>query len=148
MKKLLAVLLITTFITGCQAGGNGQGKNIEKPMQMSNKAALNQHISEQADQALRNENNLTDVQAVNDDKQLLIAAQVPHNERFQMKKIEKKLTNQAKEQFSDYTITLSLDKKIHLEVMKLKKRIAEGKVDKKKLSMEIDSLIKLSKEKT
>ncbi|SDZ94380.1 hypothetical protein SAMN05421743_10243 [Thalassobacillus cyri] len=149
MKNILAVLLITTFITGCQAGGNsGQGENTTQPLQISNKAELNQQISDQADQALQNENNLTDVQAVNDEKQLLIAAQVPHNERFQLKKIEKELTKQAEEQFSDYDVTLSLDKKIHLEVMKLKKRLAEGKVDKKKLSKEIENLIKLSKEKT
>ncbi|MFG6113580.1 YhcN/YlaJ family sporulation lipoprotein [Halobacillus sp. MO56] len=149
MKNILAVLLITIFITGCQAGGNGgQGENNELPLQISNKAELNQQISDQADQALRNENNLTDVQAVNDEKKLLIAAQVPHNERFQLKKIEKELTRQAEEQFSDYNVTISLDKKIHLEVMKLKKRLAEGKVDKKKLSNEIERLIKLSKEKT
>ncbi|GGC94621.1 hypothetical protein GCM10007216_26650 [Thalassobacillus devorans] len=148
MKKLLTGILVFAFLMGCQDGNNEETQDLNEPMQMANNNKLNQAVSEQADRSLRNKNNLTDVQVVNDDKQLLIAAQIPHNERFHMKKIEKDLTKQAEEKFPDYQVTLSLDKKIHLEVMQLKKQIAEGSIDQKKLSNELDRLIKLSKEKT
>ncbi|MFG6118630.1 YhcN/YlaJ family sporulation lipoprotein [Thalassobacillus sp. B23F22_16] len=148
MKKIMTGILMLAYLLGCQAGGNEETQEMNEPMQMANNNKLNQAVSEQADRSLRNKNNLTDVQVVNDDKQLLIAAQIPHNERLHMKRIEKDLTKQAEEKFPKYQVTLSLDKKIHLEVMKLKKKMAEGTIDRKKLSKELDRLIKLSKEKT
>ncbi len=148
LNKLLTCLLMLVFVMGCQAGGNEETKDLNQPLKISNENGLDQSVSEQAERSLRRKNNLTDVQAVNDDKQLLIAAQVPHNERFHLKKIEKELTSQAEKKFPDYKVTLSLDKKIHLEVMRLKRLMAEGKIDKKKLSKELDGLIKLSQEKT
>ncbi|MFC7060303.1 hypothetical protein [Halobacillus seohaensis] len=150
MKKLL-ILMITLFMlaAGCQSDNETKKTDSSQPIQQLSNGELNdQNVSKQAEEVLQKKNHLQDLQAINDDKKLLIAAQVPHNERFQMKKIEKKLTGQAEKQFSGHNVTLSLDKKIHLEVEKLKQQLANGKINKKKLTTEINRIIKLSKEKT
>ncbi|MFC7060296.1 YhcN/YlaJ family sporulation lipoprotein [Halobacillus seohaensis] len=150
MKKLLT-LMITLFAlaAGCQSDNETKKTDSSQPIQQLSNGELNdQNVSKQAEEVLQKKNHLQDLQAINDDKKLLIAAQVPHNERFQMKKIEKRLTEQAEKQFSGHNVTLSLDKKIHLEVEKLKQQLANGKINEKKLTTEINRIIKLSKEKT
>lgn len=150
MKSLLNIMiLIVVMATGCQLEDETKKTETSNPiLQLSTSGEIGQNASKHAEEVLKKQNNLMDVQAINDDKKLLIAAQLPHNDRFQMKKIEKKLTKQVEKHFPDREITLSLDKKIHLEIKDLKEQLAKGKLDNKKLKKEIDRIIKLSKEKT
>lgn len=150
MKSLLNIMiLIVVMATGCQLEDETKKTETSHPiLQLSTSGEIGQNASKHAEEVLKKQNNLMDVQAINDDKKLLIAAQLPHNDRFQMKKIEKKLTKQVEKHFPDREITLSLDKKIHLEIKDLKEQLAKGKLDNKKLKKEIDRIIKLSKEKT
>lgn len=141
------MILIVVFVTGCQMENETKEKTESSqtlPLSSSD-GALNQSPSNQAEKVMDRKNHLKDIKAVNDDKKLLIAAQIPHNDRFQIKDIEKDLKKQAKKQFPGHEITLSLDQKINLEVKDLKQRIGKREISKKKLSKEIDRIIKLSK---
>ncbi|MBM7552234.1 hypothetical protein [Thalassobacillus pellis] len=149
MYWLLSVVITGALLAGCQnQPGAEPGAGINDPIKVGTAEIVNQDIARNAEKQLKEENHLKDVQAVNDGKKLLIAAQVPHNERFSLKKIEKKMNRQAKKQFPDHEVTLSMDKKIHLEVMELKGKLSEGGIGKKKWKKEIERIIKLSKEKT
>ncbi|MGI8317010.1 hypothetical protein [Halobacillus mangrovi] len=150
MKNLLLLMVLTlVFATGCQF--ENETKEEEKTSQAlplsSTDGAMNQTPSNQAEKIMVRKNHLKDIKAVNNEKKLLIAVQIPHNDRFQIKDIEKKLKEEAKKQFSGHKVTLSLDQKINLEVKELKQRIAKGEISKKKLTKEIDRIIKLSKRK-
>ncbi|WP_431801314.1 hypothetical protein [Halobacillus andaensis] len=148
MKRFLIVMLAVSILTaGCQEDKESKDKKeSSQTVQLStNKQPANQNPSKQAEKVLQKKNHLKDIKAVNDDKKILIAAQIPHNERFKIAKIEKKLTRQAEKQFSGHEVTLSLDLKIHLEVKELKQQIKNKEVSKKEVTKEIDRLIKLSK---
>ncbi|WP_101845409.1 hypothetical protein [Halobacillus sp. Marseille-P3879] len=148
MKKFLIVMLAVSILAaGCQEDKESKDKKeSSQTVQLStNKQPADQNPSKQAEKVLQKKNHLKDIKAVNDDKKILIAAQIPHNERFKIAKIEKKLTKQAEKQFSGHEVTLSLDLKIHLEVKELKQRIKNKEVSRKEVTKEIDRLIKLSK---
>ncbi|SEI14028.1 hypothetical protein SAMN05192559_11910 [Halobacillus karajensis] len=148
MKRFLTLMLtIVVLAAGCQAGNEAKKKDeSSQTVQLStNKQPADQKPSKQAEKVLQKKNHLKDIQAVNDDKKILIAAQIPHNERFKISKIEKKITKQAEKQFPDHEVTLSLDLKIRLEVKELKQQIKNKEVSKKEVIKEIDRLIKLSK---
>lgn len=148
MKRFLTVMLtVSVLAAGCQEGKETKDKNeSSETVQLStNKQTADQTPSNQAEKVLQKKNHLKDIQAVNDDKKILIAAQIPHNERFKIAKIEKKITKQAEKQFPGHEVTLSLDLKIRLEVKELKQQIKNKEVSRKEVTKEIDRLIKLSK---
>ncbi|WP_085505150.1 hypothetical protein [Thalassobacillus devorans] len=118
MRKILTVLITIGVLTsGCQSGNGAKEKTESSQlMPISNTyETFSQLPSKQAEEILQKKNHLKDIKAVNDDKKLLIAAQIPHNGRFQIKDIEKDLKKQAKKQFPSHKVTLSLDQKINLE---------------------------------
>ncbi|MGP4063218.1 YhcN/YlaJ family sporulation lipoprotein [Halobacillus sp. H74] len=148
MKRFLTVMLaVSVLASGCQEEKETKDKNeSSQTVQLStNKQTADQTPSKQAESVLQKKNHLKDIQAVNDDKKILIAAQPPHNERFKIAKIENKITKQAEKQFPGHEVTLSLDLKIRLEVKELKQQIKNKEVSRKEVTKEIDRLINLSK---
>jgi len=117
-------------------------------VKLSSEGVADQNPSNQAKELLSNHEEVTGVRAVNHDKELLVAVDVAHHERFGLDNIEKKLRKKTKKNFSNLNVTLSTDQKILLELEQLEKAIQEKNISNKELQKRIEKLKKLSKAET
>ncbi|WP_145524329.1 hypothetical protein [Virgibacillus sp. SK37] len=145
MKKIYKTIfiIITCFILfGCQ--NNSPVKNTNNHDQkvevknISSSQMIDQEPSNEAKEILKKHNEVTGIKAANTDKDLIIAVEIEHNKRFQLKKIKKELTKEVKKHFKDFHVELTVDKKIFLELDELEKKIESDKIEPTKLNKEID----------
>ncbi|WP_053071994.1 hypothetical protein [Ornithinibacillus contaminans] len=140
------------ILSGCEndSSSPSESTNPYNVTNMSSEHHFDQTPSKQAEQYLVQKENVSDVIAVNDDKKMIIAIEVPHHERFQLKKINKDYSSEMKEKFKsvDITVELATDKKIFWELDKLHKQIQQNKITKKKLTKEMKHISKLMREQT
>lgn len=152
LYKIIFTLGLLFLLIGCNTDttedstGN-KDNNIELTKIAANHP-VDQKPSNQAKEALSQQEGLTSVKAVNNSEKLLIAIDTEHNKRFRLAKTRKQLTKDMKKKFSNMEVEFSTDKKINLELEKLENQILNGSISKKKLDKKIDQLIKLAKEKT
>ncbi|MFD2208655.1 YhcN/YlaJ family sporulation lipoprotein [Virgibacillus halophilus] len=150
--RLTLILFIFSFlIVGCQKDPDYH-KTTEHNQGITNtsvkKAPVDQGISAKAKNLLGEDERITSVQAINDDKHLVIAVSVPHLQRFKLEKTKKRLDKQMKKEFQNHHVTLSTDKKIQLELEQLQKEMDNQQLSQKTLSKKLKHIIKLSKEET
>ena len=151
MLKILHFILLLLLLAGC--GGQDSSTNPSNDhadfIQLStNEAPIEQQESNQAKALLGKQDGLTHVYAVNSDKKMIVAFEIEHLKRFQLKDYEKKITKQIKKEFPNMEVTISTDKKIVIEVDQLEQKMNSDSMSKKELDKELKKLIKLSKEKT
>src|SRR5699024_5610202 len=79
-------------------------------------------------------NEVSRIHAVNHDKDLLIAVDVNHEDRFQLDELEKNLRKKVEKQFKNLNVTLSTDQKLLIEVEKLEHKLENGEISEKKLT--------------
>ncbi|MDP4161782.1 MAG: sporulation protein [Bacillota bacterium] len=89
-----------------------------------------------------------DVAVIKGKKDTLVVYKVKHLQRFRMKKIEKKLNTLLEKKYPDDKFSVSSDYKIFLEAERLRKKIKDAHVTKKKAEKELQSIIKLKDETT
>lgn len=151
MRPLLVIFcLINCFILyGCgnESSLSDETKHIEV-RNISTKRLIDQEPSNTAKDLLIEHEEVTGVKAANTVENLIVAVEIKHSERFQLKKIKKKLSQELKKHFKDHHVELTIDKKIFLELDKLEEKIASEKIKPGNLAKEIDRITKLSKEKT
>ena len=150
MVSKTVLIIITCFILfGCQ---NPQTqKNNDQEIEVKNISAnqlINQEPSNEAKEILKKHDEVTAIKAANTATNLIIAVEIEHSKRFQLKEIKKELTKEVKKQFKNFHVELTVDKKIFLELDNLEKQIEANKIKPTKLGKEIDRITKLSKEKT
>src|SRR5699024_259491 len=124
---------------------NNQGLELNK---INANSPVDQQSANQAKHLLSKYEEIKSVRTVNHDKQLLVAVQLKHHDRFNKNDIEKKLTKDVNKHFADIKVTSSTDEKIHLDVKKLEQALQKRKLSKKELAAKIKKIISLSKEKT
>ncbi|WP_157087755.1 YhcN/YlaJ family sporulation lipoprotein [Oceanobacillus damuensis] len=115
---------------------------------ISNESIFSQEPSNQAKDKLSNHDEISAVKAVNTDKNIVIAIEVDHHERFTLSQIEKKYKKEMEDKFKDKKVEFSTDKKIVLELEKLEQDIKDNTITKKELEKELKKIVKLSKEQT
>lgn len=150
MVSKTILIIITCFILfGCQ---NPQTqKDNDQEIEVKNISAnqlINQEPSNEAKEILKKHDEVTAIKAANTATNLIIAVEIEHSKRFQLKEIKKELTKEVKKQFKNFHVELTVDKKIFLELDNLEKQIEANKIKPTKLGKEIDRITKLSKEKT
>jgi|SRR5690625_4249519 len=151
MKKLsvLILLLITMIACSNQPNALEDKNNTEVEMtKINNPTSFNQDISNQAKELVSRDKNVTNVYAVNTEKQLIVAIEIPHMKRFQLQKIEDKLKKKIKEEFPEMDINFSTDKKIILELERLEQELKTKSLTKKEMDKKIKKIISLMNEKT
>lgn len=152
LNRIIFILGLLFLLIGCntdatkESTGN-KDNNIELT-KISTNQPVDQQPSNQAKEALSQQEGITSVKAVNNTDKLLIAIDIEHNKRFQLAKTRKQLTKDMKKKFSNMEVEFSTDKKINLELEKLENKIQKDSISKRKLDKEIDQLIKLAKEMT
>lgn len=118
------------------------------PTDISTKPFISQEAANQAvDMALKKEEVIR-ANAINTEKQLLLAFEVKPFDRFQLQSIEKKLKKELKNAFKDMKVEVSYDPKIMLEIEKVQDKIQANEMDKKTLTKEMKRIVKLKHEKT
>lgn len=148
--KKLAVLIIIAFVLTSCASNNPKTKqdSSQGTIHLSNQTSSSQSKAEQAKEKLRHDENIDQVLAVNSKDNLVIAIEVPHMKRFQLKKIEKQATKKMKKAFPDMTVHLSTDKKIVMELDELENNLTTKDISQKELNKKLNKLIKLMNEQT
>ncbi|WP_053074927.1 hypothetical protein [Ornithinibacillus californiensis] len=146
---IIGIILMVSII-GCSDDSTSQRNkdNSVNITQISAKNNYNQHFSNEAKQTLSQKEDITKVVAVNTDKLLVIAIEVPHHERFNLKKVNKDLSKEMDEKFKDLTVELTTDKKIVLELEKLEGQLRKNEISKKELKKQLKHISKLLKEQT
>ncbi|WP_068672545.1 hypothetical protein [Oceanobacillus sp. Castelsardo] len=160
MKKVykFIFIIISSFILfACEnnpqaenQNDNNQNDNNQK-IEVKNISAnrlIDQTPSNEAKEILKNHNEVTGIKAANTATNLIIAVEIEHSRRLQLKEIKKELTEEVKKHFKNLHVELTVDKKIFLELDKLEKQIEANTIKPTKLGKEIDRITKLSKEKT
>lgn len=152
MKQLLLIIsFLSCFILfGCdnELGADNTNKQDIEVKNISANNIINQEPSNKAKELLIKHDAVTGIKAANTTKKLIVAVEIQHSKRFQLKQIKKKLMKELKNNFNDYKVELTIDKKIYLELEKLEEQIQSQKIKPDKLKKEIDRITKLSKEKT
>ncbi|MDY0406045.1 hypothetical protein P5G51_012165 [Virgibacillus sp. 179-BFC.A HS] len=146
--RLLPILLILVTILGCQFEKNRSSNTNEHGATNTAMESIDQSSATKAKHLLQKDSRITSVQAVNDSKNLVVAVEVPHMQRFKLDATKKKLNKKMKKQFPDKQLTFSTDKKIYMELEQLSKQIQSQQLTKKSVEKRLKHIIGLSKEQT
>ena len=112
------------------------------------KTIYHQSIANDAVNIVLNREEVIKANAINTEKQLLLAFEVEQFERFELQEIEKNIKKQLKQEFKDMEIEVSYDPKIMLEIEKVQEKIKLEEMDKDTLKKEMKHIVKLKHEKT
>ncbi|HAM81296.1 YhcN/YlaJ family sporulation lipoprotein [Ornithinibacillus bavariensis] len=153
MRKYQFLLFIVFILSAGCTSSSSEPSEKTNPIHISNvstKHSYDQSYANQAKSTLAQKKNVTKVFAVNSDKLLMIAIDVPHHERLQLKKYEKKLTKEMKKKFkkTSLKVEVSSDQKILWKLEQLEEEIRNGSISKKELKKKLEDISKLMKEKT
>lgn len=107
-----------------------------------------QQPANEAKQFLSDYEEVAHIYAVHHDKDLLIAIDIDHEDRFQLDSLEKKFREKLNNHFEKFNIALSTDQKLLFEIEELEHEISDGTTSDKDLNKKMKKLKKLMKEKT
>lgn len=107
-----------------------------------------QSIAHQVQDEIEKMDEIYDVAVIERGKKIIVAYKVKHLQRFRMKKIEKQLTKQLKDQFRDHQFIVSSDYKIFLESIRLKEEMDTKNITDEDAEKKFKKIIKLKKEMT
>ncbi|WP_010096854.1 hypothetical protein [Ornithinibacillus scapharcae] len=139
MKKtpfLILIGLLFSLTIGCSEENSSQQQNNQNPVNVTKISAKNvydQEYSNEAKQILSTKEDINNIYAVNTDDLLVIAIEVPHHERFNLKKLNTTLSKEMDKKFKNIKVELATDKKIILELTKLEEKIKNNNISKKEL---------------
>lgn len=148
----MTFLLIMLLISGCtqeNTGADGDyraNENNTSLMRLS--ADYKQDPSERAQQVIEREHAFNQVIAVNNEDLIIIAVDPEQHDRFRLETLRKDLKEKVSNAFPSYTVELSTDKKISLELNRLRDKLAEERLSQEELNKELERIRKLSKEQT
>ncbi|MGM7680903.1 YhcN/YlaJ family sporulation lipoprotein [Cytobacillus sp. Hm23] len=153
-SRLLFLMIITIIASSCtmtEKESNEDNQMITKLSSTSKERppeqiVIDQTISQRVMKEIVKQDRITQAIAVNIDEEVVVAFKVKHVHRWFLADIEDKAKKALKKEFPDYKITVSRDLKIFIELTRLKKKINEDKLDKKKAEKELNDITLLSKE--
>ena len=150
LKILLLLLIIIGIGSGCNENQNQMGYNNKdlSISQVHTSKPFDQSIANQAKEKMITKDEITDVMAVNTDKELLVAIKVENFNRFRLKTIEKTVKSDLEKIYPNHKVVVSSDKKMFWELEKIEQRLQKNNTNKKSLKKDLKKLKSLIKEKT
>lgn len=130
MKKISIVLLLILFLTACSNDRD--------------KAVYPSDDSKQIEEVLNKQDAIKGYKSVINQNDVLVAIDIKRLNRFQKKKIEKKVTKQLEKSFPDKEVIVTGDLKIRWEI----DAIINKQLKNKELTDSIEKIKSLSKEET
>lgn len=146
--KQINLFLICSFVLFAFTACNTKNHEKTSPLHEDDFSQLDLSPSKKAIDELQEIEEISNVHAVNNDKNLLIVFTTDSLDRIQLENIEKKAKKHLKKEIKDHKIHLSTDEKLVLEMEQLNAEIDNESITKKELDKDVDHLIKLSKEQT
>lgn len=140
------LFLVVVILTGCKDNMDSVKNQSTSITKISAKKTTNQSTANQVKELVIKRDDVTGVRGVNTDKEILVAIMVPQMERFQLSDIRKNVKEEIKKKYPDYTIQVSTDQKIFLELDILERKLENGKTGKKDLKKELRKIKNLMKE--
>ncbi|MCM3594696.1 YhcN/YlaJ family sporulation lipoprotein [Metabacillus idriensis] len=136
------ILFLAIYSSGCnQSKEDDEKKKDDTPTQIAYEQK-NQFPSQQAKEDILSMPEITDVKAVNTDKEMFMAVKPKHFERFQLKSLRKKIKKQVKKQNPNMDIHVSTDQKIFNKLDELESKLDEPKMDTEKIGKELKKIKK------
>lgn len=150
MKNLLFIIMVIGFASGCNGNQNEfiQGNSTFGISQVHTSKPIDQSVANHAKEKIIAKEDITDVKAVNTDKELMAAIKVENFDRFRLKSIEKSVKSDLEKKYPDYKVFVSTDKKIFWELEKVEQRLKKNDMNKKNLKNDLNKLKSLMKEQT
>jgi Sporulation lipoprotein YhcN/YlaJ (Spore_YhcN_YlaJ) len=146
VKIGLLILMVIGLCTGCN-GNHDQDTNEDLNDSQVSKP-ISQSVANQATKNVSLEEEISNVMAVNTDKDLLVAIKVKQFDRFQLKKIEKNIKSELEKRYPNYSILVSADQKMYFELVKLDEKLQKNTMSMKNLKKDTKRIKSLMKEQT
>lgn len=136
------ILFLAIYSSGCnQSKEDDEKKKDDTPTQIAYEQKK-QFPSQQAKEDILSMREITDVKAVNTDKEMFMAVKPKHFERFQLKSLRKKIKKQVKKQNPNMDVHVSTDQKIFNKLDELESKLDEPKMDTEKIGKELKKIKK------
>ncbi|RKJ29898.1 hypothetical protein D7X33_42120 [Butyricicoccus sp. 1XD8-22] len=150
MKIFLSILAVIGFGTGCNNNQNQLEKdNNDLGVSLVHTTKpIDQSVANRAKEKIIAKEEISDVKAVNTEKELFAAIKVDNFDRFRLKKIEKSIKSDLEKIYPNHEIIVSTDKKMIWELEQLEQKLQKGNTDKKSLKKDLNKIKNLMKEKT
>jgi hypothetical protein len=152
INTYLLVGMVIILASGCtgnqnQLGDDNEGLSIS---QVHTSKPISQSVANQAkvNVITETEEEISDVKAVNTDKELLVAIKVGQFDRFQLKKIEKEVKTDLEKMYPDHKVLVSTDQKMYIELEQLEQKLQKNKTNMKTLKKDFSKIKTLMKEQT
>ncbi|MEJ9232418.1 YhcN/YlaJ family sporulation lipoprotein [Peribacillus butanolivorans] len=149
LKTFLFLITVIGFVSGCSGNSNQMDNN--KNLNISKvhtSSPIKQSVANQAKDRLLAEEEVSDVKAVNSDKELLVAVKVDNFDRFRLKSVKKQAQSDLENMFPDYKILISTDQKMFLELDQLEQKLEKDKTKMDSLKKDFKKIKSLMKEQT
>ena len=115
---------------------------------LNTEKSIEQHPSNKAKDKLSKHDEITSINAVNTDKDIIITIEVHHLKRFQLNKTKEKTIKEMEKEFPKMKVLVSTDKKIIIEIEQLEQDIYSDSISQKELAKKVKKLKKLAKDQT
>ncbi|MFD1735355.1 YhcN/YlaJ family sporulation lipoprotein [Bacillus salitolerans] len=152
MKIMWLLTIVCLMLTGCNGTNNESKDTANKgPTNVSTKTGdqisiTDNAVAKNAKEKVLKYDEVTEVIAVHHDLELILAFNIKKMQEFNVKKIEKRVKKELEKEFPNELITVSHDKKIMMELSKLKKE--QEKLSPMEIKKRMSKIKKLSQEKT
>lgn len=144
VKVGLLILMVIGLCTGCN-GNLDQDTNEDLNDSQVSKP-ISQSVANQVTEIVSLEEEISNVMAVNTDKDILVAIKVKQFDRFQLKKIEKNIKSELEKRYPDYSILVSADQKMYFELVKLDEKLQKNTMSLENLKKDTKKIQSLMKE--
>lgn len=151
VKKLFIISCLFFILIGCTNNDPTYQTSKKDDLELTklkSDVPVDQQPANQAKEFISHFEEISAVRAVNHDNELVIAVDINHHDRFQLDHLEKELTKDVKQNFSEMNITFSTDQKILIELKKLEEDIQANKLSSDDIKQRLSEIKKLSKEET
>ncbi|MCM3126085.1 MULTISPECIES: YhcN/YlaJ family sporulation lipoprotein [unclassified Mesobacillus] len=150
VKIFLSFLVVIGIGTGCHNNQNQLDENHKdlNISQVHTNKPIDQSIANNAKEKIIIKEEISDVKAVNTDKELFTAIKVDNFNRFRLKKIEKEVKSVIEKMYPNLKVIVSSDKKMFWELEKLEQKLQKDNANMKDLKKDFNNIKKLMKEQT
>jgi Sporulation lipoprotein YhcN/YlaJ (Spore_YhcN_YlaJ) len=151
------VLIIASFLTGCNQGGEKTSEDSRMSMIQSvnpeptavKKGDHSDHsVAEKVKKEVQSLPAIYDVAVIKGKEEILVAYKVKHMERFHMKKIEQEINKRLEKNYPKENFIVSSDFKIFIEAIELKDRMKDKDYSTKDAEERLKKIIEFKKERT
>lgn len=130
LSRFGVLLLILMMMSGCQQSGNSQETHQISAQTVKSEALLEELEPVTTAVAINNEK----------DKEIFAAAKVKHMHRLRLEQVRKDAHKRLSEEWPEWTVHFSTDKKVLLELQKLNKDMANETMKDKELKKRLSKI--------